>query len=92
SPADQFDATEDVTRMLMAVYETRQKFGVSHIVDVLRGSQNQRVLQFRHQELPCYGTGAHLSHDDWISIARQLVHLGFLTQDVTNYFAVKLTP
>ena len=92
APADRFDATEDVRKFLMCVYETKQRFGVAHVVDVLRGSQNQRVLQFRHNDLPTYGTGAHQTADEWGSLARQLVHLGYLTQDVTSYFALKLTP
>lgn len=92
APADRYDASEDVRKFLMGVYETKQKFGASHVIDVLRGSQNQRVLQFQHQELPCYGSGANLTADEWGSIARQLVHLGFLTQDVTSYFSLKLTP
>jgi ATP-dependent DNA helicase RecQ len=91
-PPERFDGTADARTALMAVYELRQRFGVLHLIDFLRGSQNERILKFRHQELETYGSGKHRTSDDWQSIVRQLIHLGYLKQDTESYNALKLTP
>ncbi len=62
------------------------------MVDVLRGSKNQRILDLRHDHLSTYGVGDHLSADAWRSLLRQLVHLGYLRQEMGEYPLLKLTP
>jgi ATP-dependent DNA helicase RecQ len=89
---EQFDATEDAKVALMAVYEMKQRFGIQHLVEVLRGSQNQRIGQFRHNELSSYGKGKHRTADEWMSIVRQLISRGYLRQDLENFNSLKLTP
>lgn len=92
SPPEQYDATEDAKKVLMAVYETRQRFGMRHVAEVLRGSESQKIIDWGHHSVGSYGSGKHLSADEWSSLIRQLVHRGFLVQDVNAYNALKLTP
>lgn len=91
-PPEQFDATDDVVKALMAVYELKQRFGVRHVAEVLRGSEGAKIIDWGHHHLPSYGSGKHLSTDEWGSILRQLVHRGVLVQDVQSFNALKLTP
>jgi len=63
---------------LSCVYRTGQRFGAGHVIDVLRGSNNEKVLQFDHHKLTTYGIGKHLSGDEWKAIFRQLVARGLL--------------
>ncbi len=84
-PPELYDATEDARMALSCVYRVRERFGVGHVVDVLRGSKNQRVIDLRHDHLSTYGIGAHLSGEAWRSLLRQLVHLGYLRQDIGEY-------
>ena len=91
-PPELYDATEDAQKALSCVYRVRERFGVGHVVDVLRGSKNQRVADLRHDCLSTYGIGAHLSADVWRSLLRQLVHLGYLRQDMGEYPVLALTP
>jgi ATP-dependent DNA helicase RecQ len=77
-PPETWDATEAVQMALSCVYRTGQRFGAGHIIDVLRGSNNEKILQFNHQKLSTYGIGKHLNVDEWKSIFRQLVAQGLL--------------
>jgi ATP-dependent DNA helicase RecQ len=92
APPELYDATEDARMALSCVYRVRERFGVGHVVDVLRGSKNQRVVDLRHDDLSTYGIGAHLTAEAWRSLLRQLVHLGYLRQDMGEYPVLALTP
>jgi ATP-dependent DNA helicase RecQ len=90
-PPQLFDATEEARKALSCVFRLRGRFGVGHVVDVLRGSTNQRVLELRHDGLSTYGIGADRSAEHWRSLLRQLVHLGYLRQDMGEYPVLQLT-
>jgi ATP-dependent DNA helicase RecQ len=75
---------------LSAVYRTGQRFGVSHLIDVLRGAQTEKISQFDHQALPTYGVGQALDNNQWRSVFRQLVARGFLSVDLERFGALRL--
>ena len=91
SPPERFDATEDARKALSCVFRVGQRFGMMHVIDVLRGAQNQRMLQLHHDKLSTFGIGKELSLDAWSGLIRQLVHLGYLEQDVAAFSVLKLT-
>nr|WP_320116088.1 DNA helicase RecQ [uncultured Desulfuromonas sp.] len=91
NPPERYNATEDAQKVLSCVYRVGQRFGAKHVIDVLRGSSGQRVLDLGHDKLSTYGIGADQSSDVWGGLIRQLVHLGYLYQDVANYSVIKLT-
>ena len=90
-PPKRFDATEDARKALSCVYRVGQRFGVGHVVDVLRGADNERIRGLGHQRLSTYGIGADKSEQEWASLLRQLIHHGYLIQDIANYSVLKLT-
>jgi ATP-dependent DNA helicase RecQ len=92
NPPERCDATEEARKALSCVYRVGQRFGVGHVVEVLRGSASQRIRSLGHDRLSTYGIGRELSQDTWGSIIRQLVHLGYLAQDMGNYAVLRLTP
>ncbi|MGB5425662.1 MAG: DNA helicase RecQ, partial [Gammaproteobacteria bacterium] len=91
NPPEQFDATLDAQKALSCVYRLGQSFGVGYVVDVLRGADNERIRSRQHQQLSTYGLGSDRSEQEWTSIIRQLVHHGYLIQDIANYSVLKLT-
>lgn len=91
NPPERYDATEDARKALSAVYRVGQRFGIGHVINVLRGSRNERILSLAHDRLSTYGIGSALGRDEWESIIRQLVHLGYLEQDLACYSVLKLT-
>ena len=91
-PPERYDATEAARKVLSCVYRVGQSFGIKHVVDVLRGADNERIRKFNHEHLTTYGIGLEYSHAEWISLVRQLIHRGYLVQDIAAFSVLKLTP
>ncbi len=90
-PPQRFDASQQARKALSCVYRVGERFGVRHIIDVLRGAKGQRITDLHHNELSTYGIGAELSAVEWENIFRQLIHLGYLVQDFTRYGVLGLS-
>jgi ATP-dependent DNA helicase RecQ len=91
-PPQRFNASEQAKKALSCVYRVGERFGVRHVIEVLRGAKGQRITDLRHHELSTYGIGADLSALEWENIFRQLIHLGYLVQDFTRYGVLGLSP
>lgn len=91
APPETWDATVAVQKALSCVFRTGQRFGVTHLIDVLRGSENSRVVQLGHQQVSTYGIGTELNANEWKSLFRQLVANGYLRTDPDGYGALQLT-
>lgn len=89
-PPETWDATEAVRMALSCVYRTGQRFGANHVIDVLRGSQNEKIIGFQHHQLSTFGIGQSLSAEEWRSIFRQLVARGYLDVDPEGYGGLRL--
>ncbi|MCG8671199.1 MAG: DNA helicase RecQ [Pseudomonadales bacterium] len=90
TPAETWDATETARKAISCAYRTEQRFGVNHLIEVLRGADNEKVRQFNHHQVSTYGIGKELNANQWRSVFRQLVALGYLTVDIDGYGALKL--
>jgi ATP-dependent DNA helicase RecQ len=90
-PPQLADITTPAQKFLSCVLRTGQRFGASYVTEVLRGSQGERVLDNQHDQLSTYGIGADLSAKQWLSISRQLVQMGYLSQE-GEYRVLNLTP
>jgi ATP-dependent DNA helicase RecQ len=89
-PPELFDATVPAQKALSAVVRTGERFGIGHVIDVLRGNGTEKVQQWDHDRLSVYGIGQDLSRDEWTSVIRQLIHHGYVRQDIAAYSALKL--
>jgi ATP-dependent DNA helicase RecQ len=89
-PVDTWDGTEAARMALSAVYRTGQRFGVNHLIDVLRGADNDKIFQFDHHQLPTYGVGKDLDNNQWRSVFRQLVARSYLSVDLERFGALRL--
>ena len=90
-PAASWDATLAAQKALSCVYRTGQRFGVAHLIDVLRGGEGERIQQFGHDQLSTYGIGKDLDAKTWRSVFRQLVANGLLEVDTDAYNGLRLT-
>ncbi|WP_417545485.1 DNA helicase RecQ [Marinobacter sp.] len=91
NPPETWDGTVAVQKALSCVFRTGQRFGVTYLIDVLRGSENERVRQSGHHQVSTYGIGIELSVTEWKSVFRQLVANGYLRADPEGYGALQLT-
>lgn len=72
------DKTVDAQKVLSCIYRMNQKFGSGMIVDVLRGSKNKKVLQFKFNELSTYGIMKEFSADELKTFINTLVSQGYI--------------
>jgi ATP-dependent DNA helicase RecQ len=92
APPARVDGTEDAQKLLSAVRRTGERFGASHLIDVLRGKANERAALLGHDRLPTFGVGANHSEKEWRRIARQLVVMGLLELHPDGHGGLRTTP
>lgn len=89
-PPKRYNGIQDAQKVLSCIYRLDQRFGINHLIEVLRGSKAATVLDRGHDKLSTWGIGKEKSHEFWLSIIRQIIHLGFASQDITRGSSVKL--
>jgi ATP-dependent DNA helicase RecQ len=89
-PVESFNGTQAAQKVLSCVYRTGQRFGATHVIDVLTGGDTDRIRRFHHDRLSTYGIGGEYSRRDWQSIVRQLVAMGLLVADVDGHGGLSL--
>jgi len=91
TPVETWDGTEAAQKALSVIYRTDQRFGVSHLVDVLLGKASDKISQFGHDQLSLYGIGQEHSAQAWQSVFRQLVAAGHVVADPERFGGLALT-
>ena len=84
------DWTIEAQKFLSCVARCRERFGMVHIIDVLRGSRKKKVEQYGHHLLSTYGIGKDKTADAWKTLARSLLHQGLLDETNDGYRVLKL--
>ncbi len=91
NPVLQVDYTERAQMLFSCARRTGESFGIAHLIDVLTGSKQRRVIERGHDKLPTFGVGRASSKDGWRLLAELLLERGFMRQE-GDYKIVKLTP
>lgn len=65
------DLTKVARQFLECCRATREMFGASHLINILRGSQAENIRRRRHDQLACYGAGRALSKIVWQDLVTQ---------------------
>ncbi len=86
TPVEMEDRTIDAQKFLSCVGRTEQRFGMTHIIDVLRGANTKRIRDFHHDALSTYGIGKEYSVEEWKRLGHALVQQGFM--DVSAEFSI----
>jgi len=89
-PREKFDATIAAQKVFSCVYRVNESFGANHIIDILLGSKNKKVIERGHDTLTTYGIGKEFSRNQWQSIIRELTHLGFMDMEGERYPVLRL--
>jgi ATP-dependent DNA helicase RecQ len=84
------DWTIEAQKFLSCVARCRERFGMTHIIDVLRGSRRQKIEQNGHHLLSTYGIGKDRSAEDWKMLSRSLLHQGLVSETTDGYRILKL--
>jgi len=91
APPSLVDGTEDARRLLDVVRRTGERYGATHIVDVLCGAETEKIAASGHNRLRIFGSGSARKKDEWRSIIRQLVAGSYLHHDVAGFGGLSLS-
>lgn len=83
-PPKKYDGLVDAQKVMSTIYRVGQCFGAHYVIAVLRGMQNQKIIERQHHKLSVYGIGKDKSKEHWQSVIRQLIHLGFVQQVISE--------
>lgn len=89
--SDFIDMTVEAQKILSCIYRMKERFGLSMILKVLRGSKDKRVLSFGFDQLPTYGILSQLSEGALREIIMNLIARGYIHMTTDEYPVLKLT-
>lgn len=90
SEGELVDKTLDAQKVLSCIYRMKRDFGVNTIVDVLRGSAQKKILQYRFNELSTYGIMKNYSKEGLSDFINTLLSHGFISLKEGEYPTVIL--
>ncbi len=85
------DVSVKAQMFLSCVRRTDERFGMNHVIDILRGSESKKIIDFGHHKLPTWGIAKDYSKKYWLHLARQFIREGALIQDADNFGILKIT-
>ena len=85
------DGTKHARLVLEAVLLTGERFGAAHLVDIVRGTQTEKIADRHHDRLAPFGAGAQHKKEEWRAIIRQLVASDHLKLDIAGMGGLALT-
>ncbi|MGB8698645.1 MAG: DNA helicase RecQ [Thermosynechococcaceae cyanobacterium] len=84
------DWTIEAQKFLSCMARCQERYGMNHIIEVLRGSKSQRIIQKGHDKLSTYGIGKDRTADSWKHLGRTLLQQGLIDETTDGYPVLKL--
>ena len=72
------DKTLDAQKVISCIYRMKRNYGLTMVVDVLRGSKNKKVLELGFDKLSTYGIMKDYSNEGLKTFINTLISHGFL--------------
>ncbi len=91
TPPETWDGTLAAQQAMSAVHRTGSRFGVTYLIDVLRGADDPRIRSNGHDRLQVFGMGEELEVGQWRAVFRQLIAAGLIGVDVEGHGSLFLT-
>lgn len=89
--SEMVDITEESQKILSCIYRTNQRFGLTTVIQVLRGSKNKKLIQFELDKVSTYGIMADYSEIAVREITMTLVSKGYIHITADKFPILKLT-
>jgi ATP-dependent DNA helicase RecQ len=90
-PPDMADATETARMIVSSVQQMPGSFGTELTIDVLRGSKNAKIQEYRLFALSSYGAGKKYGREEYRIWINELIRQGFLLRTGGKYPVISLT-
>jgi ATP-dependent DNA helicase RecQ len=85
SKTDTVDATEITQKILSGIIKTEERFGKAHILKVLRGSKEKKVIDHGHDSLSVWGISQDVTESILSEVFMQLLAHGFIQKHEGDY-------
>lgn len=89
APRVTFDGTILAQKALSAIVRTHERVPMNLLIDILRGSRSQQVLQGGYDQVKTYGAGRDLRFEDWRNYLHQLINIGVIEVAYDNHYALR---
>ncbi|MEO3945522.1 DNA helicase RecQ [Gorillibacterium sp. CAU 1737] len=89
---EEADLTREAQMIFSCIYRMKERFGAALVSQVLKGSRNQKVRQFRFDELPTYGLMSRHTEKEITDLIHTLSAEGYLTLTEGKFPVLKLSP
>ena len=86
------DFTREAQMILSCVYRTRENFGISVLIDILRGFKGPKIIQNKLEELTTYGIMKDYNTKFIRDLIKTLIELGYVSLKDGTYSMLKLNP
>jgi ATP-dependent DNA helicase RecQ len=90
-PPTVVDGTAEARALFMTIRMTGEGFGAVHIIDILRGSDTEKLRTRGHDTLSCFGAGRARPKAFWQAFIRQAVAGGHLSINIQRFGCLELT-
>ncbi len=90
NPPESFDGTIIAQKAFSAIFRLNQEVPMNMLIDVLRGSARQEIIENNYHQIKTYGKGADISFKDWQSFIMQLINQGYIEIAYDNHNHIKL--
>ena len=85
------DMTLEAQKILSCIYRSQQRFGLSMIIKILRGSKDKRILDLKLDQISTYGICKEISEGGLRELIMNLIARGYIHMTVDQYPILKLT-
>jgi len=89
---ESIDITIEAQKIFSCIYRMRERFGVSMVASVLKGSRNKKVMQYGFEKLSTHGEMRHLAEKEISDLIYVLIAEGYLQLSEGQYPVVRLLP
>jgi len=89
NPRVMFDGTIIAQKALSALIRLREQVPMNTLIDVLRGSRSQAIVQQNYHLIKTYGAGSDLKFEEWRTYLHQLINVGVIEIAYDQHYALR---
>jgi len=90
NPPKLFDGTLIAQKALSAIMRMKEQVPAGMLIDVLRGSTRQEIIDKSYNKIKTYGVGRDVLYPDWQQYILQLLNMGYISVAYDQSNALKL--